>query len=230
MKILHIHDAGPLSSQTNVVLQSMIVTVDNALTADEAGEVLAINSYDLAIWDLDANSPDTGNTPPKVLPHLRSVAPEMQILVCGSNDSLPLVTAAIQNGAHDFILRPMRPDELRLRVLQIAARPSAATAVANPTSEYGPLVIDIARGDVVLDGRPIEVTPRERSVLQVLVRANGRLASKDQIASSIFTLDEETDPKSIETYIHRLRKKTKHPDLAIETVRGLGYRLTTSGH
>ncbi|MCH9806993.1 MAG: response regulator transcription factor [Alphaproteobacteria bacterium] len=222
MKILHIHDAGPQALQVNALLRSMVVAIDNASSTNEAAEVLATNSYDLAIWDADALDPDAANE----LAAIRAFAPGMQVLVCGSNDSLQSVTAAIENGAHDFVLRPVHPDELRLRIFQVTKRlPIGNMDHGATATSFGPLQINVHQGNASLDGNPLVLTPRERSVLQVLVRAKGNLVSKERIASRVFTLDEESDPKSIETYIHRLRKKTKHPLLTIETVRGLGYRL-----
>jgi two-component system response regulator TctD len=226
MRILHIHDFGPLAVQTAALLKSMVVTVDAVGSVECAFDALGANSYDLAIWDVDA----VGAEAIEKLPDLRARAPEMQILVCGSSETLSAVIAAIEKGADDFILRPIRPEELRIRIQHASARlPEQVSSKDQLVAEFGPLRLDITQGAVSLDGKPLSLTPRERSVLQVLIRARGNVVSKDHIASRVFALADDAGPQSIETYVHRLRRKADHPAIAIETLRGLGYRLTTTG-
>jgi DNA-binding response OmpR family regulator len=91
--------------------------------------------------------------------------------------------------------------------------------------ECGPLKLQVNTGEVSLDGRSVELTPRERAVLQILLRESGNAVSKDYIASRIFSMDDDATPSAIETYVSRLRRKTAHPDIQIRTVHGLGYLL-----
>jgi DNA-binding response OmpR family regulator len=58
-----------------------------------------------------------------------------------------------------------------------------------------------------------------------LLRNRGRVVAKEDIASRVFSMDEEVAPQAIETYVHRLRRKTKHPGISIKTMRGVGYLL-----
>lgn len=200
----------------------MVAVVDGVHSFDEAAEVLAINSYELAVLDVDEGQQETFER----LPQLRSEDPMMHVLVCSNCNSIPHVAAAMENGADDFILRPIRTEELRIRVMHLCGRSSERRPIRErAVADFGPLMIDLLGGEITLDCEPLDLTPRERSVLRVLIRSNGKIVSKDQIASRVFSLNDDTDPKAIETYIHRLRRKTKHPSLQIETVRGLGYRL-----
>lgn len=226
MRILHIQDFGFLAVQTAALLKSMVVSVDAVGSIECASDALAANDYDLAILDVDAMAASEIEQ----LPELRARAPEMQVLICGSSETLGLVVAAIERGADDFILRPVRPEELRIRIQHVSARvPEQVLTKDQLVAEFGPLRLDITQGDVSLDGKPLSLTPRERSVLQVLIRARGNVVSKDHIASRVFSLADDAGPQSIETYVHRLRRKADHPRIAIETLRGLGYRLTTTG-
>lgn len=226
MKILHIQDYGPLAAQMAALLRPMVVSLDTVNSIESAQDALAANTYDLTIWDVDAVEPDAIGR----LPELRAGSPNMRILVCGSSTTLPVVAEAVARGADDFILRPMLPDELRIRVQQITAKTSErSTFQQQPVTEFGPLRLNIAQGEASLDGKPLSLTPRERSVLQVLIRACGNVVSKDHIASRVFSLTDDAGPQSIETYVHRLRRKAEHPDIAIQTLRGLGYRLTMTG-
>jgi DNA-binding response OmpR family regulator len=91
--------------------------------------------------------------------------------------------------------------------------------------ECGPLRLQVNTGEVSLDGRSIEVTPRERAVLQILLRERGNVVSKPYIASRVFSMDDDATPSAIETYVSRLRRKVAHPGIQIRTVHGLGYLL-----
>lgn len=226
MKILHIQDYGPQAAAMAALLRPMAVSLDCVNSIESAQDALAANTYDLAIWDVDAVGPEAIST----LPELRAGSPDMRILICGSSTTLPVVAEAVARGADDFILRPVRPDELRIRVQQISAKGPERSAYQQPSvAEFGPLRLDTAQGEALLDGKPLSLTPRERSVLQVLIRACGNVVSKDHIASRVFSLNDDAGPQSIETYVHRLRRKAEHPDIAIQTLRGLGYRLTMTG-
>ncbi len=196
--------------------------VDNVSSIEEAVDALRSNSYDVSIFDLDEWSCDSA----KAIRRMRSVDPSLKVLVCGNSGTLGRVANLIKNGALDFILRPVRPDEFRMRVLR-ACNGQTPNSDSNKHTDrdFGPLRINPSCGEILLGGKSIDLTPRERGVLRVLLRANGNVVSKDAIASRIFSVSDSTDPKAIETYIHRLRRKTKHPSFNIETVRGFGYRL-----
>lgn len=226
MKILHIHGYGPLGAQMAALLRPMAVSMDAVNSIESAQDALAANTYDLTVWDVDAVEPAAVSR----LPALRAGSPDMRILVCGSGATLTVLAEAVAKGADDFILRPVRPDELRIRVQQITARsPERSACLHQSVTEFGPLRLDTAQGEALLDGKPLSLTPRERSVLQVLIRACGNVVSKDHIASRVFSLNDDAGPQSIETYVHRLRRKAEHPAIAIQTLRGLGYRLTMTG-
>ena len=71
----------------------------------------------------------------------------------------------------------------------------------------------------------MELSPRERSVLETLIRQNGAVISKERIAQHVFSFDDDAGVSSIELYVHRLRKKLVDTNVGIVTKRGLGYLL-----
>lgn len=220
MRILHVHDFGALSNEVGTLLRSMVFSVDSVPSIEEATEILATNSYDVAIVDIDELPYECIEE----LPRLRSSDPSMQVIVCGSPTSLGDVTEAIEKGAQDFVLRPVRPLELRIRIMQAAALSAGSSSEALNVS-FGSLQVVMATGEVLIDDAPLDLTPRERGVINSLIRARGNVVAKDQIAQRIFEIDVDASPKAIETYISRLRGKLRGSRMAIETVRGLGYRL-----
>lgn len=222
MRILHINPSAPYATQVSVILEKLEAVVDTAASIDCAANALAVEVYDIALWDADEGV--DGDV--KRIKEIRARYPSMALLVCGSCATSGKLIAAMQTGAHDFILKPVRLPELRLRMGCIAAKSAVDDPAANQLAiTLGPLGLDLVRGEVRLDGELLELTPRERAVLSVLIRNKGSLVSKEKIASRVFSMNDEATSRSIETYIHRLRRKLARQDIQINTVRGLGYRL-----
>lgn len=220
MRILQIGNNNTSSMRLTVAVRQLDCAVDVTNTVEGVLDALNVANYDLLIGDFEAGIPPADLI--NLVRSVRSAKPEIPILACGSRDVLDAVITALGTGADDFVLRPLDGDELRIRVSALLARRPDREAVI---LECGPLRLDMVSRQVVLDGVSIDLTPRERSVLQVLLRHRGHVVSKDHIASRVFSMDEEAAPQAIETYVHRLRKKTEHPGVIIKTLRGIGYVL-----
>jgi DNA-binding response OmpR family regulator len=208
---------GTRGAHAELTLRQMDFAVDRAASVEEAGDALAVNGYDLLVVDLDMID-DAFD------PYLRSARAsnaQLRLLVMATRERMDTVTAALEQGADDFLIKPIDPAELRLRVHNLSARRSDDRAVL----ECGPLKLHLGTGEVSLDGRLVEVTPRERAVLQILLRESGNAVGKDYIASRVFSMDNEATPTAIQTYVSRLRRKLAHPHVHIRTVHGLGYLL-----
>ncbi len=199
-------------------MQQMDFAVDRVASAEEASAALAVSGYDLLVADMDAIDWDAGD----LLRRARSADPGLRLLALASRDKIDALAAAVAHGADDFLVRPFDPGELRLRLSGLSARRGGKGA---NVIEYGPLRFQLDTREVSLDGRSIVLTPRERAVLQILVREGGSVVSKDYIASRIFSMDDNAAPSAIETYVSRLRRKLAHPGLQIRTMHGLGYLL-----
>jgi DNA-binding response OmpR family regulator len=198
------------------MLRQMDFAVDRVASVEEAGEALEVNGYDLLVADLDAIDPGIE----RLLRAARVENAHLRLLVMAVRQRMDRVAAALEHGADNFMVKPIDPAELRLRVHMLSARRSERAVL-----QCGPLKLNLTTGEVSLDGMPVEVTPRERAVLQVLLRESGNAVGKDYIASRIFSMDNEATPTAIETYISRLRRKLAHPQVQIRTVHGLGYLL-----
>jgi DNA-binding response OmpR family regulator len=198
----------------------MDCAVDEIAAAADAHDALAVNSYDLLIVDLDTLQSD----PAAFLRKTRAADPSLRHFVLASRAGLDRVATALDHGADDFLIKPIDADELRLRMGALATRKiDKGTAVL----QCGPLRLQVMTREVWLDGQPLELSPRERAVLQVLLRGRGNVVSKDYIASRVFGMHEDGTLTAIETYISRLRRKTAHPAVEIKTVHGLGYLLAS---
>ena len=144
------------------------------------------------------------------------------MLVLTALDSLDDRVAGLNAGADDYLTKPFDFPELeaRLHALLRRSRPAARH------TELGQLRLDRESHRATVAGEPLELSPREWMLLDLLLAHRDRVVTKDQIAQA-WALDrsEPNAPSSIEVYIHRLRRKLEQSGVGIRTVRGLGYLL-----
>ncbi|MEQ8825543.1 MAG: winged helix-turn-helix domain-containing protein [Filomicrobium sp.] len=225
MRILHIHGSGQHASEIAALLKNTVFSIDRAACFNEASEIVATNVYDVTVVDLDS----VASQDLTALAEFCANREAPHVLACASQDDPGKLVAALDGGASDFIMLPLRPSEFKLRIMRAAMQGNAREKTAGPSmAQFGTLQLDVGSGDIWENGQRMDLTPRERNVLQVLIRSRGSIVDKPTIASRVFSLDGDANPKSIELYVHRLRKKLGNANVQIETVRGLGYRLTTA--
>jgi DNA-binding response OmpR family regulator len=146
--------------------------------------------------------------------------------------------AGLEDGADDYLPKPFSPAELVIRVKAILRRTTPATGpvesratVAKPNEgvvRHNGLVLDPERHEVMVDGRPVQLTHVEFRLLQTLLEADGRVLSRDQLLSAVWGEDQaEVLDRTIDVHVRRLRDKLgDDPDAPrwVATVRGSGYR------
>lgn len=133
-------------------------------------------------------------------------------------------------GADDYIPKPFSPRELVLRVQAVLKRTekkSKMTVGAQLIAplHIGELEIDESNFEVRLKGKQIEFTKIEFSILLELVRAKGRLKTRESLLESVWGFDSYGDSRTIDTHLSRLRQKLGKMGERIETVRGVGWRF-----
>lgn len=153
---------------------------------------------------------------------LRSKGDATPILMMTARDLLSDRIKGLDTGADDYLVKPFAPEELvaRLRALQ-RRRAGAATARVH----IGEVEVDLTAKAVYLHGDRVEVTQREWQVLEALLQRAGRVVSKNDLEALMLGLGGELASNSLEVHVSRLRRKLGGD--VIETVRGMGYRITT---
>jgi DNA-binding response OmpR family regulator len=126
----------------------------------------------------------------------------------------------LDGGADDYLSKPFDLDELAARIRAIARR---AGGRASPLLVSGGLVLDPAGLSAALDGRDVPLSRREFAVLSLLMERPGIIRSKSEIEERLYGWHEEVESNAVEVHVHNLRAKIGRA--AIETVRGLGYRM-----
>lgn len=129
-------------------------------------------------------------------------------------------------GADDYIPKPFSPKELVLRVKAVLKRSQKKSEVeTKKLIREGELEIDESNFQVRYKGKPVELTKTEFSLLAELVKAKGRLKSRDVLLETVWGFESYGDSRTIDTHLSRLRQKLGKIGERIETVRGVGFRF-----
>ena len=156
-----------------------------------------------------------------VLNQLRQAGNRIPVIILTARSGINDTVAGLQNGADDYIAKPFRFDELvartRLR-LRADARVPELTVL-----RYGDLALDVTTRRVAVAGTQIDLSAREYSLLETLLRHPDQVLSREQLLSRVWGYDFDPGSNVVDVYIRYLRRKIG-PE-RIETVRGVGYRL-----
>lgn len=191
--------------------------VGSLLAADET---LRGGHYDAILIDLPVQAADE-------LAWLRSLRERrirLGVITLSALDAVDTRIAAVEAGADDHLIRPVDARELVARCQALLRRQGGAAWRADVVV-CGELVVDSRRREVRHGSVPIDLTPREWSILEFLVMHAGAAVTKDRLLRAIAGWDEKLAPNAIEVYVSRLRGKLAGTGARISTVRGVGYRL-----
>ncbi len=128
-------------------------------------------------------------------------------------------------GADDYVTKPFNIREVILRVKAVLARSGASAEAAGRALRRGALAIDPAQHEATVDGRPIPLTATEFRLLHRLAAHPGHARSRDELLDMIWGEDKFVTPRTVDTYVRRLREKLGLAGEMIETLRGVGYRF-----
>ena len=218
MRILLVEDNKALSDWLRRTLRKEQYTVDWTDNGADADFLLRSESYSLVILDLALPKLDGR----EVLRRLRARNDNTPVLILTANNTVQSRVSELDDGADDYMAKPFEVQELEARIRVLLRRSSR---IANPRVAFGDLVLDTNTREFKLAAKALALTPRERAVLEVLITRAGTTVSKQALAHSLFSIDEDVSAEAIEIYVHRLRKKLEGSAVGIMTLRGLGYLL-----
>jgi two-component system, OmpR family, response regulator PhoP len=195
--------------------------VDQA--ADGADGLYQAQQYPVDLAIVDLGLPKVNGL--SIVQQLREAGSTMPILILTARGSWQEKVTGLEAGADDYLVKPFEYPELAARVKALLRRSIKA---ASDVLKLGPITIDFTAQAVRLGDAPLELTAYEYRVLEYLVRARPRVASKQELSDYLYPHDEDRDSNVLEVLVGRLRRKLD-PDgtlAPIETLRGRGYRFT----
>ncbi|GAA1948258.1 response regulator transcription factor [Amycolatopsis minnesotensis] len=219
MRILVAEDEELLADSVAEGLRHLGMAVDVCYDGDAALERVAVNRYDVVVLDRD-------------LPLVHGDEVCRKVAADGGETRVIMLTAAagirdrvdgLGLGADDYLTKPFAFAELVARVHALARR---ALPALPPTLDRAGVRLDPPRRFASRDGRPLALSPKEFAVLEVLMRAEGRVVSTEELLEKAW--DEHADPftNTVRVTVMTLRRKLGEPAV-IFTVPGAGYRLGT---
>lgn len=221
MRILLVEDNPRLNDLTAGALRAAGFAVDPVHGAEDAEAALRVTSYDVIILDLGL--PDLDGM--DLLNAIRRRGLATPVLLLTARDDAASVIAGLNGGADDYLKKPFNMDELIARIRALLRRPGAPVAMA---LREGNVELDTVARRASVGGVPVDLSRKEISALELLMRRSGTVISKSAMEDALYAFSEEVSSNAIEVLIHRLRKKLSGvgAQMEIHTLRGIGYLLS----
>ncbi len=219
MHLLVVEDDARLVRLLKRLLTQDRHVVETASSATEALEI-ATSSIELDAIVLDVGLPDRSGF--EVARRLRHDGCQVPILMLTARDAVADRVEGLDAGADDYLVKPFAYEELLARLRALGRRPPARKYARLAA---GPIALDEAKRRVTVDGRSVDLSQREFSILECLLRRPGQVLTRDQLLDYAWPYGVALTPNTVEAYIHLLRDKLGPAADRVETVRGVGYRL-----
>ena len=216
MRILLVEDDQMIGEPMLDILRSESYAVDWVRDGEMADTALAGQTYDLILLDLGLPRRDGMS----VLRSLRARKDRTPVLIATARDAVAQRIEGLDAGADDYVLKPFDLDELLARIRALIRR---AQGRAEPVYEHMGVTINPGTHEATIDGKPVQLSAREWSVLEPLIARPGLVLSRQQLEEKLYGWKDEISSNAVEVYVHGLRKKLGAK--LIQNVRGLGYMV-----
>jgi DNA-binding response OmpR family regulator len=216
MKILLIEDEPKLNEHIRKGLEGQGYTVDSALNGSEGLELAAAGTYELIILDIML----PGQSGLEVLDNLKRFEIKSPVIIISALNSSDRVIEGLDKGAVDYIKKPFDFGEFLARVRAVTRKQDARQYTRLKLES---LEMDLIARKVFLEGREVQLTNREFSLLELLLSNCNRILSKTQITEKVWEVSFDMGSNVIEVHLSQLRKKLN--DQIIKTKVGMGYYI-----
>lgn len=220
MRILIVEDEPTLRDQLVQAVAAAGHTVESASDGAQAHYLGEVEDFDAVVLDLGLPVLDGLS----VLRRWRAAGRNMPVLILTARGAWHEKVTGMDAGADDYLAKPFHMEELLARLRALLRRQGEH---ASALWQCGPIWLDTRQARVLVDGQPLALTSHEFKLLSLLMQRKGQVLSRTELSEHLYPHDSDRDSNTIEVFIGRLRKKL--PPGCIETVRGLGYRLSEVG-
>jgi DNA-binding response OmpR family regulator len=221
MRILLVEDETSIANFIREGLEEEGFSVDAAANG-KTGMQMAIDNldaYDLIL--LDWMLPGLNGI--EICRAIRKVSSDIPVIFLTAKDTADDAVFGLEAGANDYIRKPFAFEELlaRIRVLMRNRQGDGLVFVC------GDIALDVDSHRVTKNGKAVELTQKEFSLLEFLLRNKGKVSRRTRIIEKVWDIHFDYDSSVIDVYINFLRKKLDEPgaESFIETIRGIGYRI-----
>ncbi|WP_017609358.1 response regulator transcription factor [Nocardiopsis xinjiangensis] len=216
-RILIVEDEERIASFVRKGLTASGFTTTVVGTGAEAVDYTVTGGFDLVLLDLGL--PDTDGF--DVLRRIRKLGADVPVVILTARDGVHDTVTGLEIGADDYVTKPFRFEELLARVrLRMRTERTADLTVL----DAGGLSLDLRTRRVCVEGSTVELTAREFALLELLMRHEGQVLSRQQMLSHVWGYDHDPGSNVVDVFVRALRRKVGAE--RIGTVRGMGYRLT----
>jgi DNA-binding response OmpR family regulator len=221
VRLLVIEDEPRIAEILKSGLQRAGFAVDVLHRCADAREALAVTIYDAAILDLGLPDGDGLG----LLTELRSAHNGVPILILTARDAVEDRVSGLDAGADDYLVKPFATAELIARTKALLRRPGGALGVK---LQAGNVILDTVGRDVRVGELSLQLPRRECTILEHLLRRQGRVVPKTVLEEKLYGINEELESNAVPVHVHHLRRKLQDAKASAEihTVRGNGYLLT----
>ncbi len=220
LRILVIEDEARLA---NAVRQGLIeegFAVELAGSAEEASATIARGALDLIVLDLGL----PGKSGLELLREMRAAGNQTPVLILTARGSLEERVAGLDGGGDDYLTKPFAFAELVARIKALGRRPRAP---ASAVLKVGELEFDTVKRRAKIGEQSLNLSPKEKMLLELLMRNAGQVVTRDMIAETVWDSNYSSLTNLIEVFVNRLRQKIdpRADRSLIVTVRGVGYTM-----
>lgn len=146
------------------------------------------------------------------------------IMLTAKSDEVDRIVG-LELGADDYVTKPFSPRELLLRIQSVLRR-SSAGGEKQERIKVGDILLDHSRHEVLVKNQKIELTATEFRLLAILMERRGRVQTRDRLLNDVWGYESVIDTRTVDTHVRRLREKLGPVADYVETVRGVGYRMS----
>ncbi|WP_310606155.1 two-component system response regulator PmrA [Buttiauxella brennerae] len=216
MKLLIVEDDLLLREGLVLAMNSEGYALDCATTAAEADALIESGEYGMVILDLGLPDKD-GAT---LLRQWRRRSISTPVLILTARDALEDRVNGLDSGADDYLVKPFALAELQARTRALIRRYQGQS---DNLLQHDDLTLNLQTQQVLLQGLPVEITPKEFALLTRLMMRIGQTVHRETLQQDIYSWQDDPGSNTLEVHIHNLRRKLGKD--RIKTVRGVGYRL-----
>ncbi|SNB47133.1 heavy metal response regulator transcription factor [Geobacter sp. DSM 9736] len=220
MRVLVVEDEERILNFLRKGLKEYGYTVDTATLGNEGLQMALNKEYDLIILDIMLPGMDGY----KVMERLRDARNDTPVLFLTARDAVQDRIKGLELGADDYVIKPFAFSELVTRMRTILRR---GPIKSSEIIRVGDLEMDVTAHRATREGKRLDLTPKEFSLLSLLARRSGEVLTRMRIAERIWDVDLDSDTNVVDVHMRRLRSKVDDPfpRKLIHTVRGVGYVL-----